>query len=94
MSAATLLAALSTDVGMWQDEGICVRDGADVFFARHGEFDRGGREDEAKARCVGCPVLANCLEWALAAGNPSGVWAGGTNTAERLALQQEFRLAS
>ena len=93
MSAATLLAALSLDVGMWQDDGVCVRDGADVFFARDGESDR-GREDEAKARCVGCPVLANCLEWALAAGNPSGVWAGGTTTAERLALRQDFRLAS
>jgi WhiB family transcriptional regulator, redox-sensing transcriptional regulator len=85
MSTATLLAALSTDVGAWQDEGSCVRTGVDVFFARLGELDRGGREDEAKARCAMCPVLADCFEWAMAAGNPSGVWAGGTNAAERMA---------
>jgi WhiB family redox-sensing transcriptional regulator len=88
MSTATLLAALSTDVGTWQDEGACVRGGADVFFARLGELDRGEREAEAKARCAMCPVLAECFEWALAAGNPSGVWAGGTSTAERVARQR------
>lgn len=93
MSTTTLLAALSDDFGAWHDEGICVRDGADAFFARQGE--RGGeREAEAKGWCASCPVLANCLEWALAAGNPSGVWAGGTSTAERLARQREFKIAS
>jgi WhiB family transcriptional regulator, redox-sensing transcriptional regulator len=83
MSTATLLAALSTDVGSWQDEGACARGGADVFFARLGELDRAEREDEAKARCAMCPVLAECFEWVVVAGNPSGVWAGGTNAAER-----------
>lgn len=90
MSTATLLAALSTDVGAWQDEGICVRDDAEVFFARHGESAGSEREAEAKARCAVCPVLAECFEWALAAGNPSGVWAGGKNTAERLAQQHSI----
>ena len=85
MSTATLLAALSIDVDSWQDEGACVRDGVDAFFARHGETDRLQREDEAKARCAMCPVLAECFDWAQAAGNPSGVWASGTNAAERQA---------
>lgn len=89
MSTATLVAALSMDDLSWQDEGVCARDGADAFFARRNEPAGGQREAEAKARCAVCPVLAECFEWALAAGNPSGVWAGGTTTAERLARQRE-----
>jgi WhiB family redox-sensing transcriptional regulator len=84
MSTATLLAALSIDVDAWGDQGSCVQDGADLFFDRHDELGH-EREDEAKARCAMCPVLAQCREWALAAGDPSGVWAGETTTAARLA---------
>jgi WhiB family redox-sensing transcriptional regulator len=93
MSAATLLAALAVDDG-WQELGACVREDADLFFARQGDFGRVSREAEAKARCASCPVLASCLEWALAAGNPSGVWAGGTTTTERLQFEHAYRLAS
>lgn len=88
MSTATLLAALSTDIGVWQDEGACVDGGADVFFARLDERDRTEREAEAKVLCAMCPVLGECFEWTLVAGNPSGVWAAGTNPAERLARQR------
>ncbi len=91
MSTATLLAALSTDLGDWYDQGVCVQDGADLFFARAGEL--GEREAAAKASCASCPVLADCLVWALAAGDPSGVWAGGANTAERTGRQGEYSIA-
>lgn len=94
MSTATLLAALSIDVENWQEQGACVQEGADVFFARGGELGHGAREAQAKARCARCPVLRSCFEWALAVGNPSGVWAGGSDTAERLALQRAYGIAS
>jgi WhiB family transcriptional regulator, redox-sensing transcriptional regulator len=94
MSTATLLTALTTDVGDWFDQGACVQDGADLFFARHGEPANGAREAQAKARCASCPVLADCREWALAAGDPSGVWAGGTSTAERVASRSTYSIAS
>ena len=95
MSTASLLAALSTDVGTWYEDGSCVQEGgADSFFSRQGELDGGRREADAKAHCASCPVLASCFEWALAAGDPSGVWAGGTSTSERLARHRELALAS
>lgn len=93
MSTATLLAALAVDVDSWYDQGSCVQDGADLFFDRKNEIS-GKRQAEAKARCASCPVLAECLQWALSAGDPSGVWAGGSTTAERLNLQSEFAVAS
>jgi WhiB family redox-sensing transcriptional regulator len=94
MSTATLLAALSIDVDDWYDQGACVQDGADLFFARPGELDTAKRAVDAKNRCASCPVLTNCREWVLAAGDPAGIWAGGTTTAERAALELEFGLAS
>lgn len=93
MSKATLLAALSAEVGDWYAQGACVRDGADLFFARSGEVGGAGRSDDAKASCASCPVLAECLQWALAAGDLPGIWAGGANTAERSALQRTFGVA-
>ena len=43
------------------------------------------REMLAKAVCASCPVIDNCLRWALAAREPYGVW-GGLSTEEREAL--------
>lgn len=42
---------------------------------------------EAKAVCHRCPVRAECLDWALAAGVNDGVW-GGTSEDERRALRR------
>jgi WhiB family transcriptional regulator, redox-sensing transcriptional regulator len=41
----------------------------------------------AKAICAGCTVRAHCLDWALRAGEPAGVW-GGTTPEERRHLRR------
>ena len=92
MSTATLLAALSIDVGAWSDQGSCVRDGASLFLD-HDDALGYETDTEAKARCLSCPVLAQCRQWALA-GEPSGVWAGGSTTAERMAFPHQYDIAS
>ena len=100
MSAATLVSTLASEVGNWLDvdgwldEGSCAGAGGELFFDRTDEFGHDRREADAKARCLSCPVLADCLRWALAAGEPAGVWAGGTTTAERLANQRALGIAS
>ena len=92
MSTATLLTALSIDVDGWYDQGACVQDAADLFFDRSGVLGNVTRAVDAKARCASCPVLASCSEWASAVGDPSGIWAGGANTAERAAFQLDLGL--
>ncbi len=42
---------------------------------------------EAKRICHRCPVAAACLDWALRAGEPAGVW-GGTTPEERRYLRR------
>src|SRR6266487_4398666 len=55
-----------------------------VFYP--GERERGPtlarRERRAKQICARCPVVADCLRWALDAREPFGVW-GGTSAKER-----------
>ena len=40
----------------------------------------------AKAVCAACPVLRNCLAYALGRGHLTGIW-GGTTEEERQALR-------
>lgn len=65
---------------------LCARPGQDpdLWFPANG--DRAGAE-RAKAACSGCPVRSRCLEWALAAGERSGIW-GGTTPNERNQLRK------
>ena len=67
---------------MWRDRAKC-RDGDNTLF-----FDP-NREAEAKAFCVGCPVMADCLS-AARANNEPGVW-GGTTEEERKRRRQASR---
>jgi WhiB family transcriptional regulator, redox-sensing transcriptional regulator len=41
-------------------------------------------EDAAKAVCAGCPVRQPCLDHALAASEPYGIWGGLTLRERRL----------
>lgn len=91
----TLLSILEQD---WPDEAACgqVKD-PDLF---HGpdiepreplnrQFER---EYAAKQVCAGCPVRAECLAWALATGEPYGVW-GGLDPRERQKLRRRRAVA-
>ncbi len=68
----------------WQLEGACRTISPETFF--HPEGERGprrrAREDAAKAVCHSCPVIAECLEHALAVREPYGIW-GGLSELER-----------
>ena len=71
----------------WQLSAACR--GLDTASFYHPENERGPsrmrREMRAKAVCANCPVIQNCLRWALAAREPYGVW-GGLSVEEREAL--------
>jgi WhiB family transcriptional regulator, redox-sensing transcriptional regulator len=40
--------------------------------------------EQAKAVCARCPLTARCLEWAMAAGVPEGIWGGYTERERRI----------
>ena len=44
----------------------------------------------ARAVCTRCPVVMHCLDWALRAGEPAGIW-GGTTPDERRRLRHYAR---
>jgi WhiB family transcriptional regulator, redox-sensing transcriptional regulator len=75
----------------WQFRGACRGEESALFFAP-GYFERrdekNAREAKAKEICARCPVLVDCLEYAIRIREPHGVW-GGLNESERRALIRE-----
>jgi WhiB family redox-sensing transcriptional regulator len=61
------------------DGALCAEIGGDSFYPESGEKIA---VRTAKAMCRRCPVLAECLELALANDERYGVW-GGTSPADR-----------
>jgi WhiB family redox-sensing transcriptional regulator len=81
------LAAYSRSAATWHERAACRGLDTGTFYARDGQRARSLREHEqrAKAICAGCPVIAECLAYALDANEPWGVW-GGQTVDERHAI--------
>jgi WhiB family redox-sensing transcriptional regulator len=71
----------------WQLEGACRNYDASTFFHPEGErgASRARREENAKAICASCPVLAACRAWAIDTQETYGIW-GGLGEHEREAI--------
>jgi WhiB family redox-sensing transcriptional regulator len=71
----------------WQVDAACR--GMDTSDFYHPDNERGPsrkrRNLRAKAVCARCPVIEDCLRWALQTHEPYGVW-GGLSVEERLQL--------
>jgi WhiB family redox-sensing transcriptional regulator len=73
--------------------GSCGHNNANLFFADH---QHNGQVNEAKSVCLGthpdfpgqCPVLDQCLDYALNNGEKWGVW-GGCSERERRRIKRE-----
>jgi WhiB family redox-sensing transcriptional regulator len=74
----------------WQAQAACR--GLDTANFYHPENERGPsrvrREMQAKAICSRCPVIKQCLRWALEAREPYGVWGGLSAEERELVLQK------
>ena len=73
----------------WSEQAACHDPGIDPeWFFPLSESGAGARQvTAAKAVCARCPVAAQCLAWAVLAGEPAGIW-GGTTPEERRLLRQ------
>jgi WhiB family redox-sensing transcriptional regulator len=72
---------------------LCAQADSDAWFP-----DKGGATELARRICGGCPVRAECLEWALSGadtwgGISTGIW-GGTTARERAALRRARKAAA
>ena len=74
------------------DGAACKGADLELFFGPFAEFETARQQREAKATaiCAGCPVRAECLEYALDAREAYGVW-GGTTEDERRPLLRRRR---
>lgn len=66
----------------WMSWALCAETNPEAFFP-----EKGGSPKSAKQVCDGCPVRAECLDYALDNGIDFGVW-GGTTEADRRRLKR------
>jgi WhiB family redox-sensing transcriptional regulator len=70
-------------LGRWAHLASCRTLDPELFFP-----ETANDEDAAKAVCAACPVRQACLDHALAASEPYGIW-GGLTLRERRLLRRE-----
>lgn len=73
--------------GPWVEDALCAQTDPDAFYP-----EKGGSTRHAKAICATCPVVAECLDYALTAGERHGIW-GGKSERERRSLARQRNAA-
>lgn len=76
----------------WIHRARCKDEDPELFFPVGNTGPAAVQIAAAKAICMRCDVRAECLEWAIATGQDSGVW-GGMSEDERRALKRARRRA-
>ena len=84
-AAVMLNPGRTNDRDPWLEDALCTETDPEAFFPEHGE-----QNHDAKRVCGACPVVAECLAFALAGNVGYGVW-GGTTAAERYKLRRVLR---
>ena len=70
----------------WRHDAACRDVDPELFFPIGNTGPALLQIDEAKQVCHRCPVVEDCLQWALESGQDAGVW-GGMSEDERRAAQ-------
>ena len=71
---------------------MCIRDSSDtdLFFPVGSSMKAMKQANEAKAICMECPVVNECLDYAIRTNQDSGIW-GGTDEEQRKSIRRQFR---
>jgi WhiB family transcriptional regulator, redox-sensing transcriptional regulator len=69
----------------WRHQAACREDDPELFFPIGNNGPAVLQIEEAKAVCRRCPVIEQCLQWALETSQEHGVW-GGASEDERPAM--------
>lgn len=89
-------AAAGVDRASWRAHAACQSATAAAFYppsSTESREQRQRRESAARALCAGCAVRQTCLDYALHAEEPYGIW-GGLNELERRRLLRSRAVAS
>lgn len=79
--------------GDWRHSSKCRDEDPELFFATAVSIHTRRVQDRAKAVCATCPVVANCLEWAMSQTSVQGIW-GGTDEDQRKTLRRRAQRAA
>ena len=71
----------------WRHRAICRDEDPELFFPVGTSGPALLQIAEAKSVCRRCPVVSECLTWALESGQDAGVW-GGMSEDERRAVKR------
>jgi WhiB family transcriptional regulator, redox-sensing transcriptional regulator len=74
----------------WRDRAACCSADPELFFPVGSTGPALDQLADAKSVCHRCPVIGQCLAWALDTGQRAGVW-GGLSENERYQLHQLHR---
>jgi WhiB family transcriptional regulator, redox-sensing transcriptional regulator len=75
----------------WWSLAACQGADPELFFPASGKNPVRAQLAAAKAVCAGCPVQAECLQYALATGPVHGIWGGLTEEERRRRRQREAK---
>jgi len=68
----------------WRDHARCLDEDPDLFFPIGSTGPAVVQANRAKEICRRCPVVSDCLDWALSNYQDAGVWGGTTEEERRL----------
>ena len=88
LSSSHLL-TLTLASGEWRGLSACRDTDPDLFFPVGTTGPAVEQIENAKAVCRSCEAQAECLEYALATNQDSGIW-GGTSEEERRTLRKQY----
>lgn len=74
----------------WMDDALCRQISPDIF---HPTVQEQSIANKAKKVCVNCPVISNCLDYALSMPGITGIYAGTTEKERRQMRRREYREA-
>jgi WhiB family transcriptional regulator, redox-sensing transcriptional regulator len=77
----------------WRDQARCLDEDPDLFFPIGSTGPAVVQVDRAKQVCRACPVIEDCLTWALSNYQDAGVWGGTTEEERRMMRRTGVRTA-
>jgi WhiB family transcriptional regulator, redox-sensing transcriptional regulator len=72
----------------WTAKAVCLDEDPELFFPKGNTGAALAQVEQAKAVCSRCPVIKECLDWALKTGEQHGVW-GGKSEDERRSMRRK-----